>query len=194
MALFTESQLRTIGQTQASYKRATAVLKEASDSAPATKIYDIFLSHAVLDAEIVLGIKVVLERNGHSVYVDWLEDGDLDRAKVTVATAERLRGRMRQSKSLIYAHSNNSPNSKWMPWELGYFDGFRSAISILPIAKTENESFRGQEFLGLYPYIDVSGASMFVNRGQTPASTIGEAAENFVTLKEWLRLKAGVAI
>ncbi|TGS08549.1 outer membrane beta-barrel protein, partial [Mesorhizobium sp. M1C.F.Ca.ET.187.01.1.1] len=37
-------------------------------------------------------------------------------------TAELLRTRMRQSKTLIYVHSNNSPGSRWMPWELGFFD------------------------------------------------------------------------
>jgi hypothetical protein len=81
-----------------------------------------------------------------------------------------------------------------MPWELGYFDGFRGAVSVLPIAKSADESFKGQEFLGLYPYIDHIGlTSLFVNRGRTSPSVIGKTSENYTTFKDWLRTKAGVS-
>jgi hypothetical protein len=38
----------------------------------------------------------------------------------------------------------------------------------LPIARTTEESFAGQEYLGLYPYIDGSGETLWVNRGAAP--------------------------
>ncbi len=48
----------------------------------------LFLSHSTSDAEIILGVKGVLEDYGKTVYVDWLEDPQLDRRNVTAASAE----------------------------------------------------------------------------------------------------------
>lgn len=42
-----------------------------------------------------------------------------------------------------------------MPWELGYFDGRRPAhVGILPIVANQGETFRGIEYLGLYPLVE----------------------------------------
>ena len=42
-----------------------------------------------------------------------------------------------------------------MPWELGYFDGFRpDSISILPLVENYDSEWAGQEYLGLYPVIE----------------------------------------
>jgi hypothetical protein len=64
---------------------------------------------------------VFLEDEGLSVYVDSVVDPQLDREKVTVDTAELLRGRMNRSRFLLYTTSTASTQSRWMPWELGYF-------------------------------------------------------------------------
>jgi hypothetical protein len=62
---------------------------------------------------------------------------------------------MRQSESLIFATSKASPDSKWMPWELGYFDGFRpNRIAVFPLVAAAGQSFAGQEYLGLYPVVE----------------------------------------
>lgn len=154
MTTFTESRIRQRAQRKTGiYRDARAILKEEVASAKAKSRFDIFLSHSTSDAEIILGVKGVLEDHGKTVYVDWLEDPQLDRSHVTPANAEIIRGRMRQSRSLVYVHSVNSVSSKWMPWELGYFDGFNGAVAILPVTKN-GDSFHGQEYLGIYPYID----------------------------------------
>lgn len=70
---------------------------------------------------LIAGLKLILEDLGYSVYVDW-NDNQLDPNNVTPETAKMLRERMKQCKSLIYAFSENASSSKWMPWELGYFD------------------------------------------------------------------------
>lgn len=72
-----------------------------------------------------------------------------------------------------------------MPWELGYFDGFRSAVAILPIAATDQSSFAGQEYLGLYPYIDGSTATLWVNRGSAP-SRLFRGPRTYKDFKTWL--------
>ena len=146
------------------YKSADALVQESAQFSEG-RAYDIFLSHSFSDAEIILGIKYLIEEQGKTVYVDWIEDKGLDRRNVTAATAAILRHRMRSCRSFIYATSQNSSQSKWMPWELGYFDGFRpDNISILPIVETYDSEWKGQEYLGLYPVIE----KLNLNQTSTP--------------------------
>lgn len=154
VSTFTEERIRRRAQRNTSLsKTAKKVLIEEVAAAKARSIFDVFLSHSTLDSEIILGVKGVLEDYGKTVYVDWLEDPQLDRAQVTSTTAAVIRERMRQCKSLVYVHTTNSRTSKWMPWELGYFDGFRRTVAIFPVT-TIGSGFSGQEYLGIYPYID----------------------------------------
>lgn len=152
----------THGQAVAAARRAvgTADLAESelrkSAQASLTKRFDIFLSHSIGDAEVILGVKELLETDGLSVYVDWMVDPQLDRRKVTPATAARLRQRMNQCGYLLYASSNSSSGSKWMPWELGYFDGRRGRIGILPVVASAGARFAGVEYLGLYPRVELA--------------------------------------
>lgn len=152
-------------------KSATVILDESVRSARADAQYDVFLSHCLRDAEQIAGVKAYLETQGVSVYVDWIEDRQLDRTKVTPATADLLRQRMRQSASLMFATSESSPDSKWMPWELGYFDGLRQGrVAVLPLVAVEGDAFVGQEYLGLYPTVEKLPArdgstKVFVTRG-----------------------------
>lgn len=119
--------------------------------------FGIFMSHSYEDAKVITGIKRIVEkRTGLSVYVDWIEDAQMDRSDVTPQTASVLRQRMRHCQFMLYATSRTSSNSRWMPWELGYFDGLReNRVGILPIAQTSSDSFSGQEYLGLYPFYEV---------------------------------------
>jgi hypothetical protein len=142
-AIFT-SRLQSFGSGE------TVFANEARRD-PEVKEYDIFLSHSFLDAKIIYGLKAVLEENGFSVYVYWLEDAS-ERTRVTAETAERLRKRMQSCKFLLYATSENADNSRWMPWELGYFDGIRGKVAICPISN--NSNFEGREYLGLYPHME----------------------------------------
>ncbi|MNN67530.1 hypothetical protein D3C81_1831680 [compost metagenome] len=67
---------------------------------------------------------------------------------------------MKQSKTLLYIATENATNSKWMPWELGYFDGHKpDRVAILPVMDNENQKFEGQEYLGLYPTVDKDSLS-----------------------------------
>lgn len=162
MALLSEATVRQAAartRVTAAMDSASTILREARNTTRSS--FDIFLSHSKLDSDLVLGVKSVLESIGKTVYVDWIDDPLLDRSNVTPKTAEKLRMRMRQCKSLFYAHSENATTSRWMPWEIGYFDGFKSNVAILPIVRGENQtSFAGVEYLGLYPYVDVSGRTV----------------------------------
>lgn len=136
-------------------KSARGILSEQARAFDAALHYDIFLSHSFDDAEVIYGIKKMIEALSLSVYVDWIDDPKLDRTKVTVKSAAVLRERMKACSSLVYAHSANSSNSAWMPWELGYFDGMKPGqVWILPLVANYDSEFKEQEYLGLYPPVE----------------------------------------
>lgn len=159
MAYFTLDEAR-----QAFNRRATKTAVRKSVEQIATEAllegvhatsFDVFLSHSFEDKELILGVKQLIEDEGKTVYVDWIVDRHLNRKNVTKETADLLRDRMRQSTSLIYAATGNSSQSKWMPWELGWFDGSKPGqVAIMPLLTKPNETFNGQEYLGLYPVIE----------------------------------------
>lgn len=158
MAYYTKTEARAAAQASASKqvlkKSFNQVLTEAKASAKDTDSFDIFLSHSIRDAELITGVKHLLELQGFSVYVDWENDPQLDRGAVSKETAAILRRRMRQSKSLIYVATENAFSSKWMPWELGYFDGYKpDQVAVLPLMDRDNDGFPEQEYLGLYPVV-----------------------------------------
>lgn len=153
MAYITTSEARAAARARG-IRLAEAELRKAAAASP-NATFDVFLSHSSEDAEVIAGVKVILERETLSVYVDWLEDPQLDRSRVTPTTAEMLRNRMNHCRFLLFASSTASPGSRWMPWELGYFDGRRPGhIGILPIVASVGAGFYGQEYLGLYPVIE----------------------------------------
>ncbi len=140
--------------TSGEYRAAKTVLDEAVREFQSYKTYDVFLSHSFSDADLILGAKKILERQGFTVYVDWIEDPQLNRNNVTKETALHIKGRMHSCKRLVYATSENAKHSKWMPWELGYFDGHKPGqVAIMPLMESEYEDFKGQEYLSLYPVL-----------------------------------------
>jgi hypothetical protein len=157
MRFFTKQQLisksNEVRRHMFTTKSAATILNEQANAAD-YRTFDIFLSHSYQDAELIHGLMKELEAMGYSVYVDWIIDRQLSRSSVSARTAEVLRRRMRNCRALFFATSDNSSDSKWMPWELGFFDGIRGKVAVLPILDTEYASgYEGQEYLGLYPYV-----------------------------------------
>ncbi|GBF44409.1 hypothetical protein LPTSP2_37120 [Leptospira ellinghausenii] len=133
---------------------AKSILTESTEAFNAQTSYDIFLSHSYIDKILILGLKAFIEESGFSVYIDWIEDKQLERSLISSKTASVLRTRMNSCKVLFFATSENSTQSKWMPWECGYMDAKTNRVAICPIIKGQNHSFKGQEYLGLYPFVD----------------------------------------
>ncbi|KAB2931400.1 MAG: TIR domain-containing protein [Leptonema illini] len=190
MSFFTTTQAKRTAQSfkesrNMVSKSEASILAESASEFNRTKYYDIFLSHSFLDASTILGIKVELERMGYSVYVDWIEDKQLDRTKVNKYTARVLQERMNQSKCLFFATSDNHSNSKWMPWELGFMDGKKDKAAILPVLDHDpgNDSYSGQEYLGVYPYIVKSTTQENTNK---MTLFVSESSTNYVSFDAWL--------
>lgn len=158
MAFYTVDQVRAAAQEvrRRASKSDLELLREARNT-PRDR-FNIFLSHSSRDKDLAIGTKKLIEDRGYSVYIDWIEDGELDRAAVDRDRAESLRVRMRQCANLFYAHTPNAALSRWCPWELGYFDGLSQPakrVFILPILRS-GEEYKGQEYLSLYETADLA--------------------------------------
>lgn len=164
-------------------KTASQVLLESVNSFSPSDSYDIFLSHSFKDAYFILALKMELSGMGYSVYVDWIDDRQLDRNQVSKKTADLLRKRMQSSSSLLLVSTENSSVSKWVPWELGYFDGFKDKAAILPLVESEfpSSNYYGQEYLGLYPYITKAE-----DKGGKKKLWVHDNANWYVVFDAWL--------
>jgi hypothetical protein len=166
MAYFTKQEVRNYAKRSitASVESYSSKLESIVESQNNQRQFDVFLSHSIRDEELVLGIVEFLKQMGKEVYVDWIEDRQLSRSSVAPETAETLRQRMNQSSRLLYLATDNASSSKWMPWELGYFDGLKSGkVAILPLVDYSFSSFKGQEYLGLYPALDKDDLRRFLD-------------------------------
>lgn len=163
LAFLTESSIRDRGRRRAGFRPITESVK--AQTQPVYASYDIFLSHAKLDSEIVLGVYDFLVGAGYRVYCDWISDPLADRSEVTPAHASTIRSRMKSSSTMLVVDGPNAPQSKWMCWEIGWFDGHKQQVAVLPILPRSADPYRGREFLGLYPYITIDAlGNMRVNR------------------------------
>lgn len=188
MAMFTEAALRSRAQRDlySAYagKRASDILLQESRSFSDARSYDIFLSHSFRDAELILGLRNELVDLDFSVYVDWIEDPTFDRSNITPETAAQLRRRMRRCASLLYAVTEGAIDSRWMPWELGYFDAFKGRVAVLPVRQdaTPTDVYHGREYLGLYPYVTKNK----ISGTMTDALWVHASRASYVLAKNWL--------
>jgi TIR domain len=183
MALFTASYFRNIANNFSKSFSDTQLFERNNQRDQ----FDIFLSHSLLDKEVVKGIYMALIKQGYSVYVDWIIDPGLDRKNVTKLSAEKIRSRLKSSKSLILALSENVSMSKWIPWELGFVDGNKNGkCALLPISDdaTNSKVFLRSEYLKLYPYIK--------NDSTFPVKdyAIVESGNTYTTLSSWTTLNS----
>lgn len=177
------SKSRSLYESVDSYQQR--VLLENNRIYSSKNQFDIFLSHSYLDREEVLSLVQLFNKCAYSVYVDWIYDYRLDRNSVSVNTAELLRKRMNQSRGLAYLATGNSTNSKWCPWELGYFDGKsgNARCCILPILNYLAYSYKGQEYLGLYPYLEYE---KYADRDVYDFWVHEQNSSKYVSLRSWL--------
>lgn len=150
----------------------------------AMQSYDLFISHSFGDKELVKGLYLLFEKAGYYVYIDWIADKNLNRKSVTTDTANLIKERIRASMGTAYVSTENSTSSKWCPWELGVSDGLKGKVCILPVM---DSSFKGQEYLGLYPYLEYARS----NGRDKYEFWVYDQEDNrkYIILRDWLRGK-----
>lgn len=146
--ILTETRIRQAAQEAKSKRLDESELIRKFSSADQ---YDLFISHSFKDRDLIIGLYYLFKTAGYKVYIDWIDDKEVDRNNVTAITAQLLKQRIRASKGMAYISTANSTTSKWCPWELGVSDGLKGKVCILPVMESR---FKGQEYLGLYPYLD----------------------------------------
>ncbi|MGT2593427.1 TIR domain-containing protein [Vibrio cholerae] len=96
------------------------------------KDFDIFISHAFLNADLVEDLVCHLNELGLVAFVDWKNDRqDLNRSKSNLYTKEVLELRMRQSRTLLLIRTKESDSSTWVSWEIEYFSSLQKKIAVL---------------------------------------------------------------
>jgi hypothetical protein len=68
-----------------------------------------------------------------------------------------------------------------MPWELGFKDGENSRVAVLPIAPQKIFVFKGQQYLGIYPYVSTEP-----NKDGNEQLWINHTPTCYVRLNDWL--------
>ena len=122
------------------------------------KKYDLFLSHSSFDSELLLSLKLILNHCHVNVYVDWVSDRNALKRELTNAnTAKTIIERLKSSKALLYIHTEASQNSKWAPWELGFFHALKRKICIYNPNNIEKAPY-----LDIYPTTVLEEGKLFV--------------------------------
>ena len=143
--------------------------------------FDIFISYNINDQKVVRGIYMFLKGLGYKVYVDFIVDPHLNRGNVNKITTSTIQKRLKNSKSLIYAQSENAAMSKWMPWELGVVDGNTGKCMIMPVQKGTETIKSRQEYLMLYPVIGLDALGGLIIR-ESETAVYGKTLKTYLGL------------
>lgn len=122
-----------------------------------------FLCHSHIDKQLAIGLQTLLHEAGWEVYIDW-QDSKMPESPDRV-TASRIQNRIASAGWFLFLATENSTQSKWCPWEIGYADGKKGDGQIIVIPTTDlSGKHYGNEYLQLYPQItpaDVGGLAYF---------------------------------
>ena len=144
-----------------------------------------FLSHSSKDKSLVTGAMRILTNHGAFVYIDEIDP--TMPPYTSEETAKKLKDRIRQTKKFVLLATENSKNSKWVPWELGVADGYKtlSNVAIFPtIEDGGSSSWTSWEYLGLYHRIvwgDIKGQK------KSLWMVLDEKNNTAVPLRRWLK-------
>ena len=148
----------------------------------------IFLSHSHKDKDIIEDALAFLLMWGQYVYVDWLDDSMP--SITSVETANKIQTKIKTLDKFVVLLTENSKESKWVPWELGYADGVKKLdnIAILPILRSQYGNFNGVEYMNLYPTISEGKNNYRTEPAIFPPKDVGISGGMFLR-EGWLKEK-----
>lgn len=166
------------------YQRGFSLANEnvAPLQAKATATYSyeadvtMFLSHSHKDRDLIHPTLAFLRSHGVKLYVDWMDQGMPD--VVSGETAKILKERIKQQKKFLVLVTENSKDSRWVPWELGYADPVKGMDHIASFPVAESGDFTHNEYLRIYPKIQFVSDIWWVWR---------EEPQKLTRLSDWLQ-------
>ncbi len=158
MATFSISDIRSRAKLSGkSNKTVNEILDELVLKQKKASALDVFLSISNLEPELIIGAALTLEDVGYSIYLDPHEDQNKEHSssikKISREKAKALSGLMDRCQGMIIVTTSAKSESLWQLWECGYFSGKKGRIAIMPITPVNAEIYRGESYLGLYPFI-----------------------------------------
>ncbi len=135
-----------------------------------------FLSHSHKDRDLIQPTLAFLRSHGVKIYVDWMDEGMPD--VVSGETAKKLKERIKEQKKFVVLVTENSKDSRWVPWELGYADPTKGMDHIASLPVTESTDFVENEYLKIYPKIQFVSDTWWVWL---------DDPQKLTTLAQWLR-------
>jgi hypothetical protein len=139
------------------------------------KRFDMFISHSSKNEEAIVQFYKALNTSGYVAYVDWVNDKyDLKRQWCNATTAEIIKERIKQSQFFVVYVTEDTLQSQWCAWELGYADALGKKICVY-LNGAEMKIL--PQFFWSYPTLDIS-----------PKLSITKD-EKRIDLKQWLNGK-----
>ena len=136
----------------------------------AEKKTTIFISHKHDDLEELKGIIGFLEKMFKvKVYID---SQDMSMPKMTSGeTARRIKERIKTCEKFILLATDGAIESKWCNWELGFGDAQKydsKSIALFPLKDkgTYDSSYKGNEYMEIYPHIVYRGGNDEYSSGE----------------------------
>jgi len=191
MGFITETELANYRSQTKTFSADNIVSLNESYSRDRTRPM-IFLSHKHDEQTILQDVVAFLKKEGVDVYVDWM-DSSMP-AYTNAETAHKLKNKIKVSDKFILLATPDAINSKWCNWELGLGDAekYIDHIALLPIDKTY-ETFKGAEYLAIYPFIDFERGwdkysdGRYIPKGYYVKYRLKEGGYRLVSLKDWLK-------
>lgn len=191
MSFITETQLANYRSRTKTFSADNIVSVNESYSRDQTRPM-IFLSHKHDEQTILQDVIAFLKKEGVDVYVDWMDPSMP--AYTNAETAHQLKQKIKVSDKFILLATSAAVNSKWCNWELGLGDAekYIEHIALLPINKTY-ETFKGAEYLAIYPFIDYENGlnkysdGRYIPKGYYVKYRLPAGNHRLVPLKEWLK-------
>lgn len=152
----------------------------------------VFLSHKHDELAQLKQVANLLEQINSLVYVDWL---DPSMPTYTCGkTADNIKKKIKQYDKFILVATDAAIASKWCNWEVGYGDAQKydtEKIALFPLKQDEHTTWKGSEYLELYPVIEYidgyctrEGFTQPFNEGYYVVYNYG--VKKAVKLTEWL--------
>lgn len=158
-----------------------------------SSVSNLFLSHSSADAGSLLrGALDVLQKHGASVYADVL---DPDARRLTPPEfGDFFAQAIRDTGHLVVLLTENTGDSRWVPWELGLAHGIHGQrrAAVWPVLQNPAQppSWLRQEYLLAYPVLE--RATLMGRQGEEWVVRDPRASPPaYWTLRQWLSLPKG---